>query len=113
MWKNLSLFAVQFFVMLSPVSVAYAEEEYPNPIGFTDIPSFILYLINALIVIVIPIAILLVVYIGFKFVASSARGNMKGVEEARKTLLWTLIGTAVIVGAAALAYGFVNFVKTL
>lgn len=114
MWKNYLLW---FFNsgMLSIASFAHAQGsgEYPNPINFKDIPSFILYLAGAVVKIAIPVAVLLVIFIGFKFIASSAQGDTAGIAKSRKLLLWTLLGTAIVVGAAALAYGFINFVRTV
>ncbi len=113
--KHLS--TIFFFVTLGIVQVAHAAPcgsgGYPNPINFCDIPSFVLSLASGIIKITIPFAVLLIIVTGFKFVASSVRGDTKGVEDAKKLLLWTLIGTAIVVGASAIAYGFVNFAKSI
>ncbi len=115
MWKNSLLFLITFPVMLLIAPFAYAAcgTDYPNPIGFCDIPSFVMYLAGAVIKIAIPVSILLVVFVGFKIVAASAQGNVGKVTESRKMLTWILIGTALVVGAAAIVYGFVSFVRTV
>jgi hypothetical protein len=48
-----------------------------------------------------PIAILAVIYSGFLFV--SARGNTTKLETAKSVFLWTVIGVAILLGAKLLA----------
>lgn len=59
----------------------------------------------------LPIAALFLVWSGFLFV--SARGDEKQLETAKKTFFWTVIGTALIVGAYAIATAVVNFAQKL
>lgn len=69
----------------------------PLKIG-SDIPSIIDAVMKG---IVMPIASVLVVlailYSGFKFVV--AQGNPKEIEEARRGLVWALVGSAILLGA--------------
>jgi predicted cobalt transporter CbtA len=69
--------------------------------------------ISQLTPIAITIAIFAIVVIGFKFVVAAVQGNPTGVQEARKNLLWVLIGTAVVVGANALATAVQSFLSGL
>lgn len=59
----------------------------------------------------LPIAALFLVWSGFLFV--SARGDTKKLETAKSTFYWTVIGTALIVGAYAIATAVVNFAQKL
>jgi hypothetical protein len=69
----------------------------PNTLSVEDINSFVVGLLNALLKIGIPILILFFVYSGLKFVM--ARGNEKELEEAKKNLLWVIIGGAILLGS--------------
>ena len=72
-----------------------------NPIGNLTISSLIQKILDTVISIGTPVAVFFIVYSGFLFVM--AQGNPAKLENARKSLLWTLIGTAVLLGAWVLA----------
>lgn len=83
-----------------------------NPLG--GIHSFcglIKALLGAVIQIGIPIAVLFIVFAGFKFVL--ARGNAGKLEEARKNLMYTLIGIGIFLGAWLIAMVIANTVNSL
>ncbi len=58
-----------------------------------------------------PIAALAIIYSGFLFV--SARGNEKQLEDAKRTFFWTIIGTAILLGAWAIAIAVQTFITEL
>jgi mannose/fructose/N-acetylgalactosamine-specific phosphotransferase system component IIC len=68
-------------------------------------------LLTAAIQIGIPIAVLFIVYAGFKFVL--ARGSPEKLKEARQNFLWTIIGIAIFLGAWLLASVVANTVNAL
>lgn len=69
-----------------------------NPLGDTDtIEKLITAILNIVVQIGLPAIALAIVYTGFLFVAAS--GNETKLAEAKKTLLWTVIGAGVILGA--------------
>ena len=73
-----------------------------NPLGATkDLPTFLTMLLNAVILILTPVVTIMLLYSGFLFVI--ARGNTEKLGEAKKALLYTVIGAAIILGAVALA----------
>jgi len=72
-----------------------------NPLGVNSICDLIGLLLKAAIAIGIPIAVLFIVWAGFKFVA--ARGSPGELSEARSNLVATLIGIAIFVGASLIA----------
>lgn len=74
-----------------------------NPLGknITDIPSFIEALVNIVLIVGIPIVALAIIYTGFLFV--TAQGNSEKITKAKKALVYTLIGAALLLGAFVIA----------
>jgi hypothetical protein len=74
-----------------------------NPLGSgTTLNSFLISILNIITNTIGPvIVILMLVYVGFKFVM--AQGSDSALVEARKMLLWTLIGALILLGAKAIA----------
>ncbi len=75
----------------------------PNPAGSNnDLMAILRAILNN---IVLPVGAVLVVmyiiYAGFTFV--QAQGNPKEIEEAKRRLLWALIGSGILLGAAAIS----------
>ena len=71
-----------------------------NPLGTTgpqDIPSFISKILTVVVDIGVPIITLAIIYTGFLFVKS--QGNSEELTKAKKTLLYTIIGAALLLGA--------------
>ncbi|MBP6883739.1 MAG: hypothetical protein KBC06_00705 [Candidatus Pacebacteria bacterium] len=71
------------------------------PIPYKTIPEFIQVILIGVIKIGIPIIALALIYSGFLFVA--AQGNSEKLETAKKSLLYTIIGAAILLGAWAIA----------
>jgi len=82
-----------------------------NPLGVSSFCDLIVVILNAALVIGIPIAVLFIVYAGFKFIL--ARGNPAGLSEARSNFFNTLIGIAIFVGASLIAQVIVATLKQL
>jgi hypothetical protein len=70
-----------------------------NPLSstFSDIPSFIKGVLKAVLIIGIPIITLAIIYSGFLFV--TAQGNSEQLKKAKKAILYTLIGAALLLGS--------------
>ena len=66
-----------------------------------DIPTLIHTLLTGILRIGLPIVALAIIYSGFLFVA--ARGNSEKLSKAKDTLLYTLIGAAILLGSWAIA----------
>lgn len=112
MWKSFLLSLISFAI----VGLAYsasAAVTIQNPIGAQSFTELIKRLADAILTIAIPLAVVAIIFVGFKFVLASASGNAKGLEESRKMLLWVAIGTALIVGASAIAKALVDFAQRL
>lgn len=84
-----------------------------NPLNAPDLPTLIGHITTAVIKIGVPLAAAAIIWGGFRFVSATAAGNETKLREARTFLWWTIIGSAVVVGGAALVYAAVNFAKTL
>ena len=100
-----ALFAFYFL----PV-IVFAEECDPSggkicdPLGggaVKDIPTLIHDLLVGALRVGMPIIALSIIYSGFLFVA--ARGNSEKLSKAKDTLLYTLIGAAILLGSWAIA----------
>lgn len=76
----------------------------PNFLGITDIKVLFLKIVNFLTDLAIPFAALMLIWSGFLFV--TAQGNDTKLVAARKNLIWTIAGIAVIV-AAKLIVGYI------
>lgn len=113
MWKTSFRNAIvpAILALVSPMA-AFAIA-FPNPIDAPDFLTFVKKLAEAIRLVALPLAVLAIIVTGFRFVASGLGGNTKGVEEARKTLLWVLVGMAIIVGATVLAEAVINTIQHL
>jgi len=70
-----------------------------NPLqhDIDTLPKFINKLVEIFLMIGTPIVALMIIYAGFLFVV--ARGNSEAIEKAKKTLGFTLLGAAILLGA--------------
>ncbi|MCA9353679.1 hypothetical protein KC842_02295 [Candidatus Nomurabacteria bacterium] len=114
--KILSLFLLMFSfssaLFFVPVKAEFGTSEEDastldfqlnNPLSdeINSIPVLISKILDIVIFIMVPIITLMVIYTGFMFVV--ARGKPAELEKAKKALMWTLIGAAIILGAWTLA----------
>lgn len=75
-----------------------------NPLGENGpqtIPDFIKLVITIVLYVGIPIVALFIIYTGFLFV--EAQGNPEKLTKAKKSLMYTLIGAALLLGAFVIA----------
>lgn len=72
-----------------------------NPLAFDSIQSFIIAILNIIIVLATPIVVIFIILAGFKYV--TARGNATQVQEATRALTYAIIGGVLIIGAVAIA----------
>lgn len=75
-----------------------------NPLGADgpqNIQDFIKVIVEAVVYIGIPIVALAIIYTGFLFV--KAQGNPEAITKAKMSLLYTLIGGALLLGAFVIA----------
>ena len=72
-----------------------------NPLNVGSIEELIAAILNIITAIGTPIAVLFMIYAGFKFV--SAQGNLEKIKDAKETLMWTIVGIVVLLGASVLS----------
>ncbi len=72
-----------------------------NPLKAQSLTELITMVIKLLIELGIPVAILFIIYAGFKYV--TARGKPDAIKEAHAILLWTVVGIAVLLGSMVIA----------
>ncbi len=68
-----------------------------NPLQSQTIREFILKIIDVILVFAIPIIVLYIMYAGFKFV--TAGGDSGQISEAKKALMYAIIGGVIALGA--------------
>jgi len=72
-----------------------------NPLnGVDSLPEFLRAILGGVIQIGTIILIMMLVYVGFLFVA--ARGNAEKLQSAKSALVWTVIGGLILLGAEAI-----------
>ena len=75
-----------------------------NPLGTSgpqNIPDFIKAIITIVLYVGIPIVALAIIYTGFLFV--EAQGSPEKITKAKKALVYTLVGAAILLGAFVIA----------
>ncbi len=83
-----------------------------NPLGEgATLNSFILGVLDVVVLLGSFVIVFMLVYVGFLFVA--ARGEPGKIEEARTALMWTVIGALILLGAKAIAIGIEATVQAL
>ena len=92
------------FLPLAVLVVTYPAimfAAFDDPLSAGTLWDFLVAILNAVIYILFPIIVLMIVYTGFLFV--SAQGNPTKLQDARRALIWTVVGALVILGSKALA----------
>lgn len=82
-----------------------------NPLGTTDLWTLAYKILDFLIRIGAVVVVFMVVYVGFRFI--TAQGNETALGEAKKILLWTIVGALILLGAKAITLGVCETVKAL
>lgn len=93
-------FASSIFVLVTTLTSKIAHAQLSNPLKANSIPELIGIIIQAILGIVGSIALLMFIYGGFMWLTSG--GNDKKIEEGRKTLVWSILGLALIFASYAI-----------
>ena len=112
--RNVDKLALLSFIIFAPflkVLADCAPGTVCNPISVNNVNDFVKTLLIGAIKIGIPIVALAIIYSGFLFV--SAQGNSKEIETAKKSLMYSLIGAAILIGSWAIAQLISNTVLAL
>ena len=98
--RTLSLALIAWAAAL-PVFAQSAGATLENPLRFDSIERFIEGVLQAIVMVALPIIVAFMVYAGFKYIF--ARGNVSKIGEAHKNFTYVIIGTILILGAWVLA----------
>ncbi len=99
-------------VLTTPPNPSGSNITLINPLqGGGNLQSFLLNILDFVILIGTIIVILMMVFVGYKFVA--AQGKEAEIREARSALLWTVVGALILLGSKAIALGIEATVQAL
>lgn len=115
MWKR-HLLSGLFLAILMRAPSALASVvtiDFPNPIHASTLGQLITNLATAIRSIAIPLAVIAIVWAGFKLITGAVSGDQAKIKDAKKLLGYIVLGTAIIVSATILAQAVVNFAKNL
>lgn len=110
-WK-ITLFSGAFLGMIA-LSAGVQAVVFDNPITSKTLEELIEKLSEGLVKLVFILAPVFIIVSGFRFLVAASTGNQAGLTMAKKLFMWTLIGTAILVGASVIATVIVNFAKGL
>lgn len=82
-----------------------------NPIQVGSLAELVAKLLDVVLTIGIPIVAFFIIYSGFKFVL--ARGNEEKLQEAKKSIMYTLLGAALLLGAWVLATAIDSIINSI
>lgn len=101
--------------MMAFTTVAYAQSgsaattTFNNPLGgFSAIPDLLFAVVNILLIIAVPLMVFFIIYAGFNYV--TAQGNPEKIAVANRSLMYSLIGAVVMLGAFAISAIITNVV---
>lgn len=93
--------------MLVLGNFASAQISIPNPLGCNDVGCVLQKIASFLLTIATPILTIMVLWAGYLFLTSA--GNEEKIREARKALLWAVIGFAIVL----INWGFASIVEEI
>lgn len=85
-----------------------------NPLeggGVNDIPTLVRKLLDIVLTIAVPIIAVAIIYTGFLFI--SAQGNPEALKKAKTTLMYVLIGAAILLAAYVIAEAIESTVRAI
>ena len=118
MFKKLLCFIISLSVFLTLFQVSSVlatgapgqRVALQNPLNANTFGEFVDAIANIVIKIGGVLAVIFIIISGFLFV--TARGNEEQLGKAKTSLTWTIVGTAVLLGASVIAKAIVNFFET-
>lgn len=78
-------------------SHAFATVTLDNPIIFNDLQEFLIKILDIVVQYGALLIVFFIVFAGFKFV--TAQGNTEKIADARKMLVWIIVGAFVLLGS--------------
>ncbi len=109
-WLSIAFYFAAYYTALAGDSVggtsgniggSAPSQTLQNPITPTTIGGLLDTILGVVVQLTIPVAVILIIYSGFLFLV--AQGKPTEISKASKTLMWTVVGTVVILGASYIA----------
>lgn len=98
--------------VIQPQNCGDNGDIYCNPLGTTvDITDLTSNILTYLIQITIPLAGLSIIVAGLFYAYAAASGNASKSTQAKKIFYYVLLGSALVVGAAAIADAVIRFIQ--
>lgn len=82
-----------------------------NPINVDTLPELAVAILKIINLIGVPVVTLFLLWAGFLFV--KAQGDSKALTTAKETLLWTVVGAAILLGSYVLAEAISGSIQEL
>jgi hypothetical protein len=98
-------------VLLTVASSALAQPAFDSPFGQKGFEDILKGIANFVAKVGVPVISFFLILSGFMFV--TAQGNTQKLERAKLMFYWTLVGTAIVVGAKPIAEMVINFAQSL
>src|SRR3989344_1011755 len=103
MLKKLStlLGSILAFILLTVPGAGLAGEvtdfvEFKNPLAWDTLNDLVGAVLGMLVAIAIPVAVVMFLLAGVKFIRAGASGNSGEIKKAKMALLWTIVGLAIL-----------------
>ncbi len=107
--RKIIVFGLPFILLSVPLLVS--AETLMNPLGSTTLTQFLTRLLELVAQIGLPVIVVYIIYIGFKFIQAS--GNPEELTKVRGMFMWALIGALIVLGAQVLALAIQATVESL
>ncbi len=109
----MSMFLIGTSVYAAPrdASTGASGMIFDNPIKATSLQGFLSSLLKVVTMLGAIVVVFFIIFAGFNYV--TARGDEKKIQAATKTLTWTAVGAAVILGAQVIATAIQGTVNEL
>jgi len=111
MIKKIFLFSLSLFLFIGFPMFVFAGSPPPttiqNPITATDFTILLTSIIGWVQNIAVLIAVLMIIYSGFLFM--TAGGEEEKITKAKKTLIWSLVGLAILI----MGENFITLIKNI
>lgn len=88
---------------LATVPFVVGAQTLTSPLkpAYQTVPNFLLALVDMIMLVGVPTIVIFIIYSGYLFV--TAHGNESKLSSAKSTLLWVVMGSAVLLGSKVLA----------
>jgi cytochrome bd-type quinol oxidase subunit 2 len=83
-----------------------------NPLkGVNSVGDLIRNFVEIFSYLVILLAVLMIIYVGFQYIMAASQGDTKKISEQHTRLLWLVVGIAVVIGARVLVDVVINTIS--